>query len=1049
VVSVSPQPLGGRLDVDLERRQDARAVDDFSRPRRRVVTSRACSSTLRCFITPDQAVTCQAIGGVKAIVGAVRAIATDLASEYAAGQMAAEDLQRAAPRWAAAGPASRVPLPGPLSSARDRPWPMLGRDGELEAIASAWSRVGAGGRETVLVAGEPGAGKSRLIAEAGEAAHGAGALVLYGSGEDAVGTPYAPFVAALGHLDRHAGRPLLDELRGSPLGRLMPGTGTGEEHTQWSLGDDRGRLFAATVEALERLARRRPLLLAIDDLHGCGPSTLALVDHIARTPAQVRLLLLATYRPTDVDPEGELAAAIAGLRSAPGAQHLQLGGLDAGALRDIAAALEVADDAPALDRAATVAARESGGNPLFACELLRAMGEAGDADSGPALERTPRSLRMLIATRGHALGATAHEHLSAAAICGRSFAAPVVAAALGVETPAVVASTAHAERAGLIAIDPDGGCAFSHAVVARCLYEEVDPGRRGALHRRFAEILERDAEGAADERAGELARHWRGADPPDDGRAARWCAAAGNQALQRYDHEVAARWFEQALELHDRAGDKQPGGERCDLLIGLGEALRFSDQEQSRTTLLDAARLADRIDDVDRLVAAVLANHRGFVSHVGGFDRERGAMLRRAAERMTEAGPKLALVLAQLALELTFSPQVERRRRLAEQALATARASGDERVVAQVLIRCLIAQWGPENRRDRIAAAAESIAISARLDEPLDLFHALHWQAVAQVEVGELRAAAQTLREQERIAARVGDGTAIWLCECSASMHAALRGQLELGEQRAQHAAELAQRSAQPDALPFYISQIASIRWQQGRLAELAPLLAEALDQYPGLPAFRSLVTLAHALADDRAFAREVLVVDTSSGFAELPRDPIWIAAAATYAHAVAELGDRDAAAQLHPILEPHRGQLATTTISVSGLVDHALGRLELLLGEEAAGHASLGSAIADYAAMPAPLWRSQAERDLAGPDGSVPGSGWNARLRALGLTERQAEVVHLIARGHSNREVAAALHISPSTVKRHLENAYDRTGVRSRGALTALLLDEPDGPGR
>ena len=96
-----------------------------------------------------------------------------------------------------------VPLPGPLLSARERPWPIVGREAELAEIAAAWARTADGSGETVLVAGEPGTGKSRLVAEAAGVAHAEGALVLYGSGEGAAETPYAPFVAAFGDLDRH------------------------------------------------------------------------------------------------------------------------------------------------------------------------------------------------------------------------------------------------------------------------------------------------------------------------------------------------------------------------------------------------------------------------------------------------------------------------------------------------------------------------------------------------------------------------------------------------------------------------------------------------------------------------------------------------------------------------------------------------------------------------------------------------------------------------------------------------------------------------------
>jgi DNA-binding CsgD family transcriptional regulator len=930
---------------------------------------------------------------------------------------------------------SPAPLPAPLRSARERPWPIVGRDSELEEIAGAWSRVVAGGRETVLVAGEPGAGKSRLVAEAAAALRGDDGLVLYGSGDDVAETPYAPFAAALRELDRRAPS-LLDDARRSPLGRLMADAPAGED-PPWDLGDDRGKLFAATTALLERLGGECPVLLAIDDLHACGASTLALVDHLARTATPLRMLLLVTYRSTEVEPGGEQATTIADLRSAPGARHLRLAGLGAPALREVATALAVGEPGVELDRVAEEVARESGGNALFACELLRAIGEGGLGGEA-SRPNAPPSLRMLIATRARALGQGAYECLGAAAICGREFDLALVAAILDLPPAEVSASLAGAARAGLLAAGRDGGgWAFGHGVVARCLYEELDPAWRGVLHRRAAEALEAGV--TSGRVAGELAYHWRLAEPPDRERAASWCEAAGRLALRGYDHEVAASWFEAALELRGEGAEGIEEVERCDLLIGLGVALRYANQERSRECLLRAARLADRLGEVDRLVAAALANHRGFVSQVGGFDRERAAMLRRAGERLQGSGPESALVLAQLALELTFTDQVDRRHWLAESALVAARRSGDRGVLAQVLVRCLIARWDPDNAAERIAMAAESIEIGVELDQPLELFHALHWQAVAQLEIREVEAAARSLREQERIAERIGDATARWLCEWAESLHLSLHGQLEEAEARAQRAVEGARHSAQPDALAPYISQLCSIRWQEGRLGELAQLLARALPQYPGIPGFRSLVALAHAEAGEHTLAREVLASDMATRFEALPRDPFWLATVVDYAYAVDRLGDREAAALLHGILDPYRGRLATTAVAIWGVVDHALGRLELLLGEEEAGRRSLHAAIDSYAAMQAPLWKTRAEADLEPVGGAE--SSLEARIAALGLTARQAEVARLIAQGLSNREAAERLQLAPSTVKRHLENVYRRTGVNSRNALTALLL--------
>ncbi len=246
---------------------------------------------------------------------------------------------------------------------------------------------------------------------------------------------------------------------------------------------------------------------------------------------------------------------------------------------------------------------------------------------------------------------------------------------------------------------------------------------------------------------------------------------------------------------------------------------------------------------------------------------------------------------------------------------------------------------------------------------------------MAQLEICEVEAAARSLREQERIAGRTGDTTARWLCEWAESLHLSLHGKLEEAEARAQRAVERARHSAQPDALPPYISQLCSIRWQEGRMGELAPLLAQALRQYPGLPGFRSLVALANAEAGELDFAREVLDTDLATRFAGLPRDPFWIATVVDYAYAVAQLEDREAAALLHGILDPYRGRLATTTVAVWGVVDHALGRLELLLGKEEAGRRSLLTAIDSL--------RGDAGATLEGAGRSRPGADRGSRIVA------------------------------------------------------------------
>lgn len=989
--------------------------------------------------------------------------------------------------WSEPSGEVRVPaLPGAISASVDRPWPLLGRSEELDRVAASWHRVVGGDKALHLIAGEPGSGKSRLAAEAAAEVHRAGGLVLYGSGGGPEDAPYAPFAEALSGLLANGPHLLPDEFSSSPLARLTPelvGPGGG---AAGSLGDERGALFGSAVRAFAHLSSQAPVLLVVDDLHACGLSSLRLLSHLARSGTPYRMMIIGTYRPTDLDPAGERGAMITGLRSAPNASHLDLGPLDRDAIRGIAAAIGVSDEEAILDEAATLTERETNGNALMASEVLFSLGERGAAPNEDLELPLPQSLRKLIAARAGGLGEEVYVHLCAAAVAGRRFNPAMVAEALEIPTPELVASMAVGEHAGLVSnISTGEYLTFTHDLTRISLYEESSPSRRGELHRRLAEALER--RGHTDRNAAQLARHWRRAEPPDVDRALHFSQIAGDQALERRDHDGAEEWYERALELQESTGADPIV--RCDLLLGLGMALRFSGEARFREILLEAARLADELGDTDRLVAAALANNRGFNSVVGDFDRERTAILERAADRLGDrSDPDLVLVLAQLALELTFSPELERRHRLAVEALEIARGYGEEPVLARVLIRCLIARWGPGNAAERSAEAGEAVAISAASDEPLDLFHGLYWQAVAQLELGEFNAAARSLAEQGRIAERLGDPTAIWLTACGRSLHASLRGNLDDAEQGAQAALELGQESSQPDALAFFLSQLCSIRWQQGRLGELAPILAEALERHPGLPSFRSLACLSHIGAGDRRAAADVLAIDLASEFTELPIDPTWLAANATYAHAAAELGNRDAAAILAAALAPHSGLLVSTSISAWGQVDHALGRLRLLLGEPEEGERLLGAAANECARIPAPVWRAQANLDLVrGLAASGRPIGGRAHLEAiaeaerisllhgaglltagaaelrtsdevpsedalstrisdLGITDRQAEVVALVAAGRSNSQIAAEMTISPSTVKRHLENISRRLAVSGRGELTALLLDGVDG---
>lgn len=1061
--------------------------------RRWAVHGRCGSSSLRVGVTAHtaRAPLAATLGRAKRLAESVEPGVIGVERSLAAR---AERRHAISPRGAAPGPPRltwspnadvRDPIPSPVVMALDRAWPMVGRRTPLAEIGEAWARTVAGAGGALLISGEPGIGKSRLLAESVAEAHAGGGTVLIDTEGRTPAPSFGSFGAALSQL--HKLRP---ELLGEPriaraLDRLRASGGEWRRYGDGQLGDERAVLFDLFAGVFEHLCALEPTLLAVEDLHAGDSSSLALFDFLLRR-AIPRLLIVATYRSTEIEPDSAQERWLSSIRSAPGVRHLALSGLPARELADLAGAFETISP-DERQRLAGWLEDETRGNPLYASELLR---RAAETDGGWPIEGAPGSLSVLIEERTRALGEPAVTHLRAAALAGPRFSPELVANAVGASRRELDMSLLGAQRRGLILPTGDGDYEFSHALTARYLAETVGSEEAGRLHRAFAESLERELGAAAPSRAADLARHWSLAAPPAARRAVHYIHLAGRQALDALDHDLAAGCFERGLEIQAALPDADRAL-RCDLLLGLGQARRYRGAD-FRDTLIEAARIAAELGDGQRLMAAAIANTRGFVSAAGHFDRERAALLELAIERTHEdQAPERALALAQLALELTFTGNDRRRGRMADEALRIARSAGDEGLLARVLIRRLIALWGPVTLEARIGEAAESAAIATALDEPLDLFHGLHWQGMALIEVGRPTEAARLLDDSAAIARRLGDLTALWLAEFGRTCLLMMRGELDQAEASAQAALELGQKGHQPDALPFYASQIAAVRWHQGRLGELADLLAGALAEHPGIPGMRSLVVLTLAIAGEHERALAELRIDSSTGFRSVPRDPIWLPVLVTYAHGVSELaaaGDADlelAAWDLDRLVEPFETQVASTTVSVWGAVAHCRGRLAAVRGERELAVARLQDAITFYESLGAPVWRGLACRHLAeiemegrGPKARARAERWRAEavraaveheaselIRAtgqrassddavrkppvtgtsdLGLSERQAEVARLAAEGLSNAMIAEQLHISPSTVKHHLHSAYRQLGVRGRAELARRLVGNP-----
>ena len=613
----------------------------------------------------------------------------------------------------------------------------VGRVAERERLTELWEQARDGSLCVALMAGEAGVGKTRLSTNLALEARGEGATVLYGRCDEDLGVPYQPWVQALGHLVIEAPQSVLDahvERFGGDLARLIPAVRDRVRELPSPRESDpeteRYLLYAAVAGLLEGAGEQEPLLLILDDLHWADSPTLSLLRHLVTAGSSIPVMVVGTYRDSDLSRDHPLTALLAALHREQGVERIKLTGLDSEevlALMEAAAGHDMDTDGRALAEEIT---RETAGNPFFAGEVLRHLTESGaivQADDGRwrlvgdlADLGLPQSVREVIGQRVERLGSDARTALSAAAVIGRDFDLDLLVAVVDLPEARVLDLLDEGVSASLLQENRDraGRFTFSHALVEHALYEDLGATRRARLHKRVAEALEQQCGDEPGERLGELAGHWAAAViSSDTAKAIHYARRAAERALEQLAPDDAARWYRKALELHGQASSGNRC-ERCDLLIGLGEAQRQTGNPEFRRTLLDAAQLAQDLKDADLLCRAVLANTRGFTSQAGAVDSERVQTQEATALALPDGDPRRARVLALLASELHYAGEPSRCRELAAEAIEIARAAGDRAALAHTLSLATWAIAAPDTLAQRQRLVDELVDLTGHLDDP-------------------------------------------------------------------------------------------------------------------------------------------------------------------------------------------------------------------------------------------------------------------------------------------------------------------------------------------
>ena len=386
-------------------------------------------------------------------------------------------------------------------------------------------------------------------------------------------------------------------------------------------------------------------------------------------------MIVGTYRDSELSAGSALSDVLATLRREADVQRIDLVGLEdfeVIEMMEAAAGHELLDEGVELAHAVR---RETEGNPFFTTELLRHLGEVGlirQGDDGRWVatddlyeQGLPQSVREVVGQRVDRLGPDVRRVLSQAAVIGRDFDVDVLAAVADVDEDQLLDLLDQASDAGLIAENETAvdRYSFAHALTQHTLYDDLGASRRARAHRAIAEAIEVLCGNALESRAGELAHHYVSATKTADTlKALMFSQMAGDQALARLAPADALAWYRQAVDLYHQT---EPDETRhCDLLLGLGTAQRQTGDPAHRETLLEAAAIAERLKDAERLVRAALANNRGGVSASGEVDAERVAVLEAALEAVGDAdSAERALLVATLSAELTYSEDRQRQSR--------------------------------------------------------------------------------------------------------------------------------------------------------------------------------------------------------------------------------------------------------------------------------------------------------------------------------------------------------------------------------------------------
>ncbi|HEX6579096.1 MAG TPA: AAA family ATPase [Jiangellaceae bacterium] len=950
---------------------------------------------------------------------------------------------------------------------------IAGRAGELGQLRSALAAARTGQPVTVLLGGEAGIGKTRLVGEFTAEAADAGALVIVGQSVEigGDGLPFGPVVGAMRDLVGHLGADFALENAGpgrGALAGLLPELGVAAGPPD----DARGRLFEVVTVLLERAAAERTVVLVLEDLHWADGSTRDLLRFVVRALGSARVLVIGTFRTDEIHRSHPLRPFLAELDRVRSVRRIDLPRLTRS---EVGEQLQgILGRRPGADLVARVY-RRSDGVPFFVEELAGVELE----QRGGAL---PDSLRDLLLVRVERVSDRTQDLLRLLATGGLRVDHAVLSAVAELDSVVLDDALREAVSANIVRVDGEG-YAFRHALLREVLHDDLLPGAHARLHTRYAEVLEAHPEAVSTgSAAAEIAHHWYAAH--DMTRAFDASLQAADEAQRSYAHAEVQRMLERALALWNQMPDPvaATGGDRADLLTRAASAATDAGELERALALVDAA-----LDEVDATAEPL----------------RRADLLEKRAKLLSEDGRPEATAVVQSALELVpAEPPSDARARL---------------------LQMLSSRFLMEGRIDQAGqVAVEAIAAARAVGEVEAEFRGHNILAPSMVQLGRVDEGLATFDAARELAGDVPRRLVGYYINSSDALH--LLGRHAEAAQVAREGLDRAREIGLARSLGAMLAgNTAEPLLALGKWDEAERLITRALELDPPVRHVWHLLTLRAWLStwrgdlDDAALSLDEA---RSRMTRRMPGPQYELPLARVGGELSLARGDAEAAwTEISAALKEPRQGIPGYDLPLMSVAARALAARSGSGSDVDAGIRRVRAVVDGIGEWgPAPIWRSVVEAELAGGAGADPApwrevvalvesmagprhlgayanyrlgaalagrgdreAAWEplraaaamaddlgARLvrqwvddlarrahirlldevsslpdRSHGLTSREREVLRLVAAGSSNRQIGEALFISAKTASVHVSNILAKLGAAGRGEAAAIAHRE------